>query len=473
MHQREPSFEFASTWLIPIAPPAAFLLAIAITISFSAPEHDDYCFAFLNSTEGFVRTIHEFYTQLTGRLVPLFAIQLPAALASATGASLLTWYAISLTLGFLFMLGGCALAFARMWPRLSLIHLSLLTAAFASTIIARAPSPRELLFWLPSFWCYVPPAIVSIWVLAELVRAIDQQEKLSVTIVVSLAVAALLASLCNEFTGVWLLMMAIWSCTVRYCVGLDPQPAGHAVLAAAGALGIAIIVAAPGNSERMSVMPRTGQIGLALHHSLNYAIDRFASFLLSPATIVCIATITTMAIISANKVTHPERDRTLAGAVGLLVMACFCFAYFTHEYATGLRLIERAQNQALVILLFGLSIVSVFVARSFIPQLRRSLSAAGLDLSTWKTPVALSIASVVAIFISPTGKLLRQQYAAFPSFRSESIERENLLRSASGPVVTVPLHKSRPSLLLGADINYNTQCTASYYAKEKIIVADP
>ncbi len=64
-------------------------------------------------------------------------------------------------------------------------------------------------------------------------------------------------------------------------------------------------------------------------------------------------------------------------ALGTIVIcpACCYFEYFAHRYATGMRLIERAQNQALILLLFGSTLGVRLLVVAYRPQLRERLAA--------------------------------------------------------------------------------------------------
>ncbi|XUJ34939.1 hypothetical protein ACQ5SK_03315 [Bradyrhizobium japonicum] len=74
-------------------------------------------------------------------------------------------------------------------------------------------------------------------------------------------------------------------------------------------------------------------------------------------------------------------------ALGIVAtcLACCYFEYFTHRYATGFRLVERAQNQALILLLFGLMLSVRLLVRAHRTQLRERLRQAAIAASSTRS----------------------------------------------------------------------------------------
>ncbi|MET4346995.1 hypothetical protein ABIC08_007788 [Bradyrhizobium sp. RT9b] len=119
-----------SAWLLASVPPAVFLLGLFALIFYAAPEHDDFCFAYLNANRGFVKTIVLFYNELSGRIVPLFLIQLPGAISTSTGIDLLSAYSITLAVIAAIFFAGMFLVISLAFPKVRGLPLAFLGLAF-------------------------------------------------------------------------------------------------------------------------------------------------------------------------------------------------------------------------------------------------------------------------------------------------------------------------------------------------------
>ncbi|WP_407118297.1 hypothetical protein [Bradyrhizobium sp. LMG 9283] len=92
----------------------------------------------------------------------------------------------------------------------------------------------------------------------------------------------------------------------------------------------------------------------------------------------------------------------LAAGIILLCLTCCYFEFFAHAYSTGIRLVERAQNQALVLLLFGTTLAAAMLARVWRPN---------LVPATPMAPVLLAGLVGASLVFSPAGRLLRTEAA--------------------------------------------------------------
>lgn len=80
----------STAWVLCSLFPAIFLLGLFALTWLSAPEHDDFCFAYLYARHGFIETISTFYHSQSGRVLALWLSQIPSAISSATNISLLS-----------------------------------------------------------------------------------------------------------------------------------------------------------------------------------------------------------------------------------------------------------------------------------------------------------------------------------------------------------------------------------------------
>ena len=133
-------------WIVAATVPSVFVSAFLFLILFGTPEHDDYCFAYGYASVGFVSTLQQFYTGLSGRVTSLAVLQLPQALASSLSINLLSAYPLVLAIVVAVFTVGSAVAIRTAWCVRGL-RLFALTATFVASVIAVAPSPHELLYW--------------------------------------------------------------------------------------------------------------------------------------------------------------------------------------------------------------------------------------------------------------------------------------------------------------------------------------
>lgn len=467
-------------WALCSLLPAVFLLGLFALIWFSAPEHDDFCFADLYARRGFVQTISILYNSLSGRVVALFLSQFPPAISTATNVSLLSAYSLTLTASAGLFLLGSALAILRAWPRAGAPQLTFLALAFASTVVSAAPSLRELLYWLAGLTCYVPPALVTILILGECIRALDTEAEFSWLLTIGMALGGLVAAMCNEFTSFWLLLILAASLVGRRLFGKPSQIGQHSLIAAAIAIGFVVVVSASGNSTRMEQMPNAGHFLPSLLNGFHDSLIGLGRFFREPAIIVSLIAAGAITLFEPEPVKSPPANgKMLALGIIAICLACCYFEYFTHRYATGFRLVERAQNEALILLLFGLMLGVRLWVRAHRAPLREQLSAS--RYSSFFGPVALptglGLLLIAALGFSSTTSLLRKQWQDLYPYWQESVARHILLTTSPEQMVAVPRHKWTPSLLMTSDVTAHADrlpndCIARYYGKSAIYAVD-
>ncbi len=466
-------------WVLCSLFPAIFLLSLFALTSLSAPEHDDFCFAELYMRHGFVQTVSIFYHSQSGRILALWLTQIPPAISAAANVSLLSAYALTMAASAGLFIAATALAMVRAWPRTGALQLTFLTFAFASAAVSAAPSVRDLLYWLSAVTCYVPPALVTILILGECIRALDGQAGFSWPLSLAMAVGGFAAALCNEFTGVWLLLMVSASLSARHVFGQQRQIVHHILIATAIAIGWMIVVSADGNGTRMEQLPNGGRVIWSVFQALLDSLAGLGRFLREPAIVAWLAAVGLIALDGPDPApTAPQKSRLLALGTIAVCLACCYFEYFAHRYATGMRLVERAQNQALILLLFGSTLSVRLLVRAYRPQLRERLAAgAGRGLlGPVGMPASLTLLMIASLGLSSTALQLRSQWQSLYPYWRESAARHALLTTSPEPVVAVPRHEWTPSLLMTADVTADAgrlpnDCIARYYRKSAIYAA--
>jgi hypothetical protein len=464
-----------SAWLLASLPPFLFLAGLIALALYGAPEHDDFCFASQNVRDGFVQTVISFYTGLSGRIVPLLIIQIPAAIAKAAGSSILPAYSLTLIAFAALFVAGSAFAMVRMWPNGQRLPLLVLMLGFPAAIAGATPSVHDLLYWLPGLACYVPPGLVTILVLGECVYAIDRERQFSIVTTACAAVGGFLAATCNEFTAVWLVSLLGASLLARHCFDQKLQVGHHLLIAATVAIGWLIVAAAPGNGHRMAAASDNWDLSFSIRDGLKFALIGLRILLVSPSLIGWLILVITISVAASTseKEDHRRAKMLAWGILAICLGNCY-FEYVLHQFITGARLVARAQNQALILIIFGLTLFVWFLARTYRPQIRRMLALGGAPLLIARPvfPLLLTAVLAVSLYFSATVSRIRREMGIFDRFWQEAVARDRMLASAHEAVVRVQNHRWKPSVLIDADIAANIGCVAQYYQKKKLIPID-
>jgi hypothetical protein len=159
--------------------------------------------------------------------------------------------------------------------------------------------------------------------------------------------------------------------------------------------------------------------------------------------------------------------------VAIVCLVCCYFEYLAHHLTTGVRLVERAQNEALILLFFGITLSISLLARAYRRELRQWVALGGsLSLGSVALPAALAGLMLASLYTSSTASQLRTERETFYPFWQESVARDRMLATSLEPIVTVRKHEWKPSVLTNWDVTANTGCIAAYYHKSKIIPAE-
>jgi hypothetical protein len=446
-----------------------------VDILWRAPEHDDFCFAYLNERDGFAQTVMTFYYGLSGRIVPLLLLQFPAAIAADIGTGILPAYSVTLAACMVVFLAGTVFAIVRVWPDFPVWSLIFLGLTFAASILGATPSVHDLLYWLPAVACYIPAAIISILLLGECVRALDHESEFSRLATLNMAVGGFIAAMCNEFTAVWLIGVLGSSLLARHHFGQKLQTGRHALIAAAILIGWAIVVSAPGNNARLAAAGGGIDLGFAIRDGLKFALIDLRRFLFSPTILgwLFVVAAVTLAEPEPAKPANP-RGRLLALGIAIVCLGCCYFEYFVHQFVTGQRLVERGQNEALILLLFGATLSVSILVRTYRQELRQRFTLGGspLTLDSVALPAALAALMAASLYMSLTASRMRAERETFYPFWQESFARDRMLTTTQEQIVTVRKHKWTPSVLMNADVTENTGCIAMYYHKSEIKPAE-
>jgi hypothetical protein len=451
-------------WLSATVIPATFVIWLLSLVIYAAPEYDDYCYFAWYIENGLIHTILSSYFGFQGRVLPFVLMQMPGLVSEQTGIGILPAYSLVLAIYMLAFVAGCAFAIARIWDGLPRPVAVFMVFTFVSAVLGATRDLHDLLYWVAALACYVPPGIISAVILGECIRAVDRDATFSSFGTFAMALGAFLATICNEYTGAWLIGIVGSSFFARSYLGQTRQVRHHAVIAGAVVVGIAIVLLAPGNAVRLGLSGgvRLRDIGYVGPRAINYALLDLGRFVLSPTVIVWSLIAAVLTVSESSRPAHP-RSGLLASGVVVVCLGCCAFQYMTAHLATGVRLVPRAQNQALILLFVGLTWSIALWVR--IPGVREYLTRFPYYSGSTALPVILGGIYAVSLFSSETAIQLRAQQATFEPFRQENIDRDRTLRTSPQTTVTIHRHLWKPSLLFEYDMDMADKCIGSYYGK--------
>ena len=469
----------SGVWILATLVPIIFLLRLFALTLYSIPESDDFCFTYSNLTNGFAGTVWSFYQNAIGRIVPLVLMQVPATISGVTGIDYFITYVATLAsfeIGF-----AAAMVFVafRLWPQGSIPQNVCFAAALAATILSGAPSLREMLYWLPGVACYILPGVIVVLVLVEFVQAAENGTRITPVGTVMLAVGCFVASLCNEFTPPWLIGLVLCSLTVRWIFRHDLQIKEHAIIGGAALIGFVIVLLAPGNGVRMGQLPMAGVFGHSAIEALLYSISNLLRFFAEPATVPWLIFVVLFTVMQPEPVkVSAWNRRLLAVLVPIFSLACGYLAYFIHQYATGIRLAMRAQNEAVILLVFSLTISTVLLARAFrepILGFVARMSGQRESFAGAAIPVVLAAVLILPLYYSKTSRVLRSEQGSFHAFWLESMGRHSRLMLSPERNLVVAKHNVFPTALMGGDMTDDpdrlpNDCIAHYYGKDSVVI---
>jgi Family of unknown function (DUF6056) len=335
-----------------------------------------------------------------------------------------------------------------------------------------------MLYWLPGVTCYTLPGVIVVLVLAEFLKTAENGSNIAPPATFALASGCFVAALCNEFTPAWLLGIVICSLVIRKIFRRDLQIKEHTIIGAATLIGFSIVLLAPGNGVRISQQSMAGDFSHSVKEALVYSISNLQRFVGQPATVPWLVLVAVFTLSQPKPVSVSGRNRMLLAAlVVIFCLACGYLAYFTHQYATGLRLVARAQNEATILLMAGLTLSVAVLARTFRETSLFVVPRLTIYLPRSTFPVLLTAVLTLPIYFGKTAKLLRSEQNSFHTFWLESMERNARLTLSTEANLTVTRHVVFPTALMGGDVTDDPRhlpndCIARFYEK-KTVVASP
>ncbi|WP_456671967.1 DUF6056 family protein [Bradyrhizobium sp. LM2.9] len=414
-----------------------------------------------------------FYNSAIGRITPLLLMQLPAVLRTSTGIDLFICYVLTMV-GFMVAFVAAMIFLARrIQSDTTLLQQIALGLAFAAVLASEAPSLHQMFYWLPGVACYTVPAAIVVLVFAELINAAENGLNLSRASTALMALGGLVAAMCNEFTAVWLIGIVSCSLLARWVFDQRLQVDAHLWVVLATVAGLAVVLSAPGNSVRMSQFPMAGDFLNSLKEALLFGLIGLGRLFSEPATgtwLLFVVLVTTV-LPQPNYVSSRNR-KVLAAGVALIGLGGAYFGYFVHQYATGNRLVGRAQNEVLVFVLFSLTMSAALFARAYRDRICKLVTAS--SVMGVAVPLIFGASLAVALHYSKVGMQIRSERDGFSVFWLESMERHARLTLSPEQRLVVAQHTAHPTTLMNSDVTDNpgrlpNDCIARFYQKESIV----
>ena len=348
-------------WSVPVL--LAGLVPFALLTSHAVPQADDFVYGAITRSEGLLGGVRQIYQDWSGRFFSNFLIMLPTAIADTTGADRVL---VGQMAGFVVFGLLAALAFGTvrlLVPSAPLWCIGPASLLFLYVLLSNARSVRDTLLWVPGIATYAVAGILGaglyVWLhsLAARSRPIPPEALIWLCPLMAVTAGA------NEFTGPALVIIVAASFGLRAgLAGRPRQPWTHAALALSALIGLAIVLAAPGNETRVAHQSAGGDPLETLIWGPIYFLNYLALRVDSPGLVGWLLVV---ALIVRR---HDRRQESQPAGAPLLVwvpLAVFAayglLAFSAGVFGFGSLLPGRAQNQ---VHLTGMVLASVAVAEA-------------------------------------------------------------------------------------------------------------
>ncbi len=360
-------FAGRAVWL-PILVIAPFVILLVC----ASPHSDDFCFAASWRDRGLIAMVGDLYVNFQGRLFSFVATIVPFWLHYMLGVDLLVAFrafcaaalgaAIALALwGANAILPGC--------PKSIRLLLGFLTAA---VLVAGSPQPEDLFYWATGIGFYTIPALVTLGMMIWLHRQVQRKAPIGPAAVGLLMAGGMLIATATEISGPVLLAVVLGSLLHRWLVDAPRQPVAHALILSAIAVGVAIVVLAPGNALRLRVMGTDQGMALRMLAGLPLTVGHVAQFLsrrlTNPAVL---AWLVCLLVLPRSRDAPPAVGASPAVWMPLATaMIAIYGSLWIGQVATGHLLEQRALNYLHFVLVGGLGASAVAASAAFGPRIR-------------------------------------------------------------------------------------------------------
>ena len=459
-------------WLITLIAGLLFLLAYGPMLWLSAHNHpsaaDDYCFADTAVRYGFWPAQVYYYNGWTGRYFSNMLVHAnPLVWNWYNGFRFIPMLAVTA------LLAACYALVKTLFSDRSLRSCLTLTGLLFFTLLVGMQGVAETFFWTAAVASYTVPTILTIYLLAVLLRWYQLPPggfRTLTSVWAGVLVFAIVGSSETNLVLLLIVLGAACGCQLLFRRRLDGLLAG---LIGVGLVSAWLVFRAPGNAIRLGANTDEGNVLLALKttgQTLGMAgLNWLWRSPLLPLSV--------LGWPLATALTRP--GHRLAGVfrfppvlMGAGVLLTLLLLVFPSVYGLGLAPV-RVMNLAWVVFVFGWFYTLATVASWW--QYRAEQAGRTMSVPTWATGLA-AVWLVGTAFLSP---VLHQAYYDLLSGHAATYDREMTLRHNQliQPADTLrlqPISVYPPSLFLedikADQLHWWNRCQSGYYGHKAIIL---
>lgn len=457
-----------------------FLLAFVPLLCLSFYNHpsaaDDYCFADTAVRYGFWPAQGYYYNGWTGRYFSNMLVHAnPLVWGWYDGFRLIPALAVTALLSSLFTLVSELLRGESFKIRL------LSTGVLFFLIVLALQSVVEAFFWTAAIATYTVPTVLTIYLLAVMLRWYRQPAGWNKRLTVVWAGFLVFASIGSGETNLILLVLLLLTIAGYRLVfqrTFDPFLVFLVVVALASAW---LLFRAPGNAIRMGGNPRSGELVVSLVASFGWLARSVGEWLIKTP----ILPLSVLFWPLARRIARSDRSRPgpnarlfdlPAGLLTLVFVGLLAATIFPSYYGIGLPPFARTMNVLFVFFTLGwFFVLTVWAGRR---ERRNQLSSLAPLLRTSSLPV-LALTGLWLVGSIAFSTSLKQLYSDLlggraATYNREMSERHRLLQSSVDTLRLAPISVYPPSLFV-EDIrpertHWWNRCQSGYYGHKAIIL---
>jgi Family of unknown function (DUF6056) len=418
--------------------PIGMLGCFVILLFCAIPHSDDLCFAAGWRDQGLVKMLAYLYQNIQGRLVAPPLVVIPFMAHYVLGGDLLIIFRIFCATALAATVGVALFASRVLLPGFP-SSLRLLTGLLlAVVLVAGSPQPEDIFYWANGIGNYTFAAVFLLWAMFWLYRRADQKARLGGPAVATLMAGGLMVAMTTEISGPELLVIVLASMLQRRLVpGTPRQPLAHVLILGATAIGVAIVVLAPGNAGRMHQMGSDHDLAWRAMMGGPMGIAYTGQFLFrrltNPAMIAWLAFLVLAVPARLDGAASPARPAWLVWLPLAAAMIAIYGSLYIGYVATADVLPPRALDQLHFILVGGLSLTAVMASPAVGARVWREIEARWPTLDRRK----LAIAALILALATPNFvQAVRTLPHVVPLYR---LEQARFAIFGSGKAIGAPI----------------------------------
>ena len=453
-----------------------FLLACIPLLCLSYFNHpsaaDDYCFADTSVRYGFWSAQNYYYNGWTGRYFSNMLVHAnPLVWGWYDGFRLIPALAVTALVSSLFTLVSELLRGESFKTRL------LTTCILFFLIVLALQSVVEAFFWTAAIATYTVPTVLTIYLLAVMLRWYRQPDGWNKRLTVVWAGFLVFASIGSGETNLILLLLLLLTIAGYRLVFERTFDPFLIFLVVVALVSTWLLFRAPGNAVRMGGNPHSGELAKSLGASCGWLARSVGGWLIKTP----ILPLSVLFWPLARRIARPNSPNARlfdlpAGLLTVVYVGLLAATIFPSYYGIGLPPFARTMNVLFVFFTLGwFFVLTVWAGRAE----RQAPAAAFMPLRRPSLPV-LAVAGLWVVGSIAFSTSLKQLYTDLldghaATYDREMNERHRLLQSQADTLRLAPISVYPPSLFV-EDIrpertHWWNRCQSGYYG-HKVIILD-